>query len=82
MKPRNTAANKKQVAQKSSKRESEVKKEPSYSNYDYNYDDGYFNEETTTSQADFEPRRNVKKHTKPALKTNPYKTLRDKNKLL
>ena len=26
--------------------------------------------------------KNVKKHTKPVLKTNPYKTLRDKNKFL
>ena len=32
--------------------------------------------------SDFEPRRNTKKDVFPSIKTNPFKTLRDKNKLL
>ena len=51
MKPRNNK-DKIEDIQKTTKRKKEIKKESSYANYDYNYDDGYFNaEETTTSQA-------------------------------
>ena len=48
MKPRN---NEEKLLQSPTKRNKSTKKESSYSSYDYNYDDGYFDEETTTSQA-------------------------------